>query len=119
MECMVAFIGEQEGITIGGDHLYRYWPQKDAWLRTHASLLHNAQLALSTGDAVSTSAYRQAFIIIYHMQVCGVKGPTVLALHPCFNFAFGSVINDLHGLYLGVPLTLLWHWFDETHRGRP
>ena len=52
------------------------------------------------------------------MQVCGVKGPTVLALHPCFDLVQGVVIDDLHGLYLGVTLTMLNLWFGKGNRGK-
>lgn len=45
---------EQEGVTLGGDHLHCYWPQEDAPLRTYSSLLHNAE---PIGDAVSINAY--------------------------------------------------------------
>ena len=43
---------EHEGVTLGGDHLHRYWPYQLSQLRTHASLLNNAEQAVSTGNAV-------------------------------------------------------------------
>ena len=46
------------------------------------------------------------------------KGPTVLALHPCFDLAKGIVIDDLHGIYLGVTLSLLHLWFNRINRGK-
>ena len=49
----------------------------------------------------------------------GVKGPSVLAMHLCFDLVSGVVIDDLHGIFLGVTLSLLHHWFDSAHRGRP
>ena len=52
------------------------------------------------------------------MQVCGVKGPTVLALHGCFDLVGGVAIDDLHGVYLGVTLLLLHLWLDRTNRGK-
>ena len=45
--------------------------------------------------------------------MCGVKGATVLALHPTFDVVHGIVVDDLHGLFLGVTLTLLNIWFDK------
>lgn len=48
-----------------------------------------------------------------------MKGPTVLALHPRFDVVWGVVIDDLHGLFLGVTLSLLRIWFDKSHRGQP
>jgi hypothetical protein len=53
------------------------------------------------------------------MQVCGVKGPTVLALHGCFDLVGGVAIDDLHGVHLGVTLLLLHLWLDRTNRGKP
>ena len=48
-----------------------------------------------------------------------MKGPTVLALHPFFDLSEGVVIDDLHGVYLGVTLSLLHNWFDRSNRGKP
>ena len=53
------------------------------------------------------------------VKVCGIKGPTILALHPCFDRVGGVVIDDLHGTYLGVTLTFLCLWFDKTIQGKP
>ena len=53
------------------------------------------------------------------MQVCGIKGPTVLALHPHFDIVSGVVIDDLHGIFLDITLTLLHRWFHRNHRGKP
>ena len=58
-------------------------------------------------------------IYVIHIQICGVKGPTVLALHRHFDLVGGVVIDDLHGVYLGVMLSLLHLWFDKTNRGKP
>lgn len=49
-------------------------------------------------------------------QVLGVKGPTVLALLPSFDLVWGVVIDDLHGIFLGVTLTLLHLWFDKANK---
>lgn len=43
----------------------------------------------------------------------------MLALHKCFDLVLGVVIDDLHGFFLGVTLTLLRLWFDRSHRGKP
>ena len=51
--------------------------------------------------------------------MCGVKGATVLALHPTFNIVHGVVVDDLHGLFLGVTLTLLHLWLDRKSRNKP
>ena len=48
-----------------------------------------------------------------------MKGPTVLALHPCFDLVSGVVIDDLHGIYLGVTQSLIRLWFDKINRGKP
>ena len=50
--------------------------------------------------------------------MCGVKGPCVLALHPCFDLVQGVVIDDLHGIFLGVTLTMLNLWFSKGSRGK-
>ena len=42
----------------------------------------------------------------------------MLALHPTFDLACGIVVDDLHGLFLGVTLTLLRLWFD-SNRNKP
>lgn len=44
---------KDKGTTVGGDHLYRYWPYCSSNERTHASLLYNAENAVMTGTAVS------------------------------------------------------------------
>lgn len=46
----------------------------------------------------------------------GILGPTVLSLHPPFDLCAGVVIDDLHGLYLGVTLRLLNLWFDKRNK---
>lgn len=52
-------------------------------------------------------------------QVLGVKGPTVLALLPSFDLVWGVVIDDLHGIFLGVTLTLLHLWFAKSNKAKP
>ena len=54
-----------------------------------------------------------------YLKVCGVKGPSVLTLHHCFDLVGGVVVDDLHCIYLGVTLRLLHLWFDKTYRGKP
>ena len=45
---------EGQGVTIGGDHLHRYWPyQPSSSLRSRASLLSNAEMVVITGNAVN------------------------------------------------------------------
>ena len=65
---------EEEGTTIGCDHLHRYWPYKDATLRTRTSLLHNAEMAITT--ATTVSVIRLASIVhsscIAQREVCGL-----------------------------------------------
>lgn len=48
-----------------------------------------------------------------------MKGPTVLALHTCFDTVCGIVIDDLHGVFLGATLKLLNLWFNKAHKGKP
>ena len=42
----------------------------------------------------------------------------MLALHPCFDLVQGVVIDDLHGIFLGVTLTMLNLWFSKGSRGK-
>ena len=42
----------------------------------------------------------------------------MLALHTPFYLVNGIVIDDLHGVFLGVTLRLLHLWFDEINRGK-
>ena len=44
---------ENEGVTLGTDHLHRYWIPKDSQVRTHNYLLHHVEAATITGSAVS------------------------------------------------------------------
>ena len=48
-----------------------------------------------------------------------MKGPSVLALLSTFDVVWGIVIDDLHGIYLGVTLTLLRLWIDKGSRTKP
>ena len=57
--------------------------------------------------------------VIFYYQVSGVKGPTVLALHPFFDLVRGVVVDDLHGVFLGVTLALLRLWFDKARKAEP
>ena len=44
---------EEEGTTLGADHLHRYWPYKtNATPRTHSSLLRDTQKAVTTETCV-------------------------------------------------------------------
>lgn len=44
---------EKEGTTLPGDHLHRYWPYRSVpVMRSHTSLLHNAQIATATQTCV-------------------------------------------------------------------
>ena len=52
------------------------------------------------------------------MQVQGVKGPSVLSLHPPFQLPWGVIVDDLHCLYLGVASHLIELWFDKKYRGQ-
>lgn len=50
------------------------------------------------------------------LQVMGIKGASVLCLHPPFNFVKEMVVDTLHILFLGVVKSLLGFWFDKAHR---
>ena len=50
------------------------------------------------------------------IQEMGVKRPCVLSLHRFFKINTGVVVDDLHGLYLGVAKTFLKLWFDKSTR---
>ena len=54
--------------------------------------------------------------MVNSLQVKGVKGASILALHSPFNLCRGVVIDSLHCLFLGVVLQL---WFDKAHRKKP
>ena len=44
---------ESDGVTIGSDHLHRYWPyQPSSRLRSRELLLSNAEMAVTTGNTV-------------------------------------------------------------------
>lgn len=43
-------------------------------------------------------------------------GPSVLGLHRPFSLVTGVVVDDLHGLYLGVTKTLLGLWFNNKYK---
>lgn len=44
---------EEEGTTIGQDHLHRFWPRQAVSVpRSHTSLLQNARMATTTGTVV-------------------------------------------------------------------
>ena len=48
----------------------------------------------------------------------GIKGPSVLALHPPIDIAKSCCIDSLHALYLGVSLKLLHLWFDKKGKSQ-
>ena len=48
-----------------------------------------------------------------------MKGLSALFRHPPFDVSKGVVIDVLHGLYLGVVLSLLSLWFDKVNRNMP
>ena len=75
-------------------------------------------MVVATRKAVCINHCLKCAIYVY-MQVCGVKGSTVLALRPAFNPVWGVVIDDLHSIFLGVTLTLLHLWIDKTHKDKP
>ena len=62
--------------------------------------------------------YNTGLEILYkvHLQVKGVKGASVLALHQQLDFCRGVVIDSLHCIFLGVVLQLLKLWFDKPYR---
>ena len=57
---------ESPGTTLNGDHLHRYWPYDEASAcRSHASVMHNAELATRTRSCVSESGIVDAGTIVY------------------------------------------------------
>lgn len=110
---------EDQGTTVGGDHLHRYWPYRDAVSRSHASLLRMQKWLLELEIVYVCMSMLSLYSNLSYEQVCGVKGPSVLALHPTFNLVWGIVIDDLHGIFLGVTLTLLHLWLDKTNKTKP
>ena len=67
---------EDEGTTIGADHLHRYWPYKqDCIPRTHVSLFENAKSAIRSGTAVSNkvqsiSTMLTSRYVVSRVQLC-------------------------------------------------
>ncbi len=49
----------------------------------------------------------------------GILGPSVLCIHPQYDVVRGTVIDDLHCIYIGVTKKLLHLWFDDSERGKP
>ena len=57
---------EDAGVTLGSNHLHRYWPiQITSVSRTHESLLHNAEMATRTGVSVCF-----LFILCENIKCC-------------------------------------------------
>jgi len=52
-------------------------------------------------------------LYVKHSQVKGIKGPSILSIHPRFDLVKGTAIDALHAICLGVTLQLLKLWFDK------
>lgn len=48
-----------------------------------------------------------------------MKSATILALHLPYDICEGTVIDSLHGVYLGVVRKLLTLWFGKANRMDP
>ena len=84
---------EDKGTTIGTKHLYYYWPMQGSSIpRTHSSVLFNARdtITLEVHFDITLTCIRHAIFHIW--QTCGIKDPTVLALHHNFDLVGGVVI---------------------------
>lgn len=46
----------------------------------------------------------------------GIKGPSALFAHSPFHLVKGCVIDNLHAVFLGVVLSMLHLWFDDTYK---
>jgi len=127
---------EDSGDTVEGKPLHRFWPHKpNSTLRTHQSLISNAKDAVTHCVTVSWLIEIRTLVMVFvydlvdknivnnrmvnSLQVKGVKGASILALHSPFNLCRGVVIDSLHCLFLGVVLQLLKLWFDKAHRKKP
>lgn len=53
-----------------------------------------------------------------YVQEKGLFGLSVLTLHKPFSLDVGVVVDDLHGLYLGVSETMLDLWFSKQYKGK-
>ena len=115
----------QPGQTPPDNNLIRFWSYVRAYSpRTNASTLEAARNAVSSNDPVSE--IHRHMLHVYHnnthvctcMQVQGIKGPSVLSLHPPFQLPWGVIVDDLHCLYLGVASHLIDLWFDKKYRSK-
>ena len=51
------------------------------------------------------------------MQVKGIKGASILIVHPPpFDMVKGVAVDSLHVFFLGVVQDLLKYWFDKHYR---
>ena len=54
------------------------------------------------------------------IQVVGIKGVSVLSLHPPFDICAGVVVDMMHCVFLGViGKNLMKFWFGSAHHAKP
>ena len=46
------------GVTYEGNHLHRFWPNRDVNIRTHESLCYDGKKAVADGEAVRLTLVR-------------------------------------------------------------
>jgi len=88
-----------EGVTTAkGDGYSRVFPCSDNLvMRTHESMLNDAEQAVRSGTAVN-----------------GVKGPSILMLLPKFDIAKSFVPDYMHAVLLGVVRYFVYLWLDSS-----
>jgi hypothetical protein len=86
-------------IAAKGDGHTRVYPFEEQLtvLRTHESMVANAEQAVISGEAIY-----------------GVKGPSVLMLLPKFDVAKSFVPDYMHAVLLGVVRSFMFLWFDSS-----
>ena len=113
------------GVTIGSDHLHRYWPIKhDAIARIDARLVSDVTEAVDLRHPVRLTLFINNMYVLYSynfilMQVKGMLNVVfpLLAL-PGFDVVEGTVIDWMHVICLGITRLLLDRWLtfsDEIY----
>ncbi|XP_062519358.1 uncharacterized protein LOC134194453 isoform X2 [Corticium candelabrum] len=104
------------GITVGDDHLHRYWPYNStAACRTHESIIRDVLEAVQSKTAASAiSLCLSVSTISLVSQVNGmhpVASPLLAAKG--FNLVDGVAIDYMHVVCLGVTRNLLEKWLSD------
>ena len=111
------------GMTIGDDHLHRYWPYDSTFEnRTHESMKQDVITATATHSAVCTVFFFFCWCIL---SLCVITLCILLQCHgmlpvvspllaaPGFNMVDGVAIDYMHVVCLGIVRSLLDIWLNE------